>query len=211
MACFRWLQRFRHSRGYGVHSPFAFDLIRKVLSPQIHYYFFEEMADHLATNYPHIPQHSSINNLSFKLIHRFKAKKILEIGAGYGVNTLFLISPDGGIHCTCVERRSDRVALARELTATRSNQVLFLPELPREGLFDAIVIHPDADPYPPIELLLQFSHEETFWIIDRVNSRGSKQFWHNIVNDERIGITFDVDNIGLLFLRHTYCKMHVDL
>ena len=30
MRCYVWLCRFRHRRGYGIHSPFAFGLVTKV-------------------------------------------------------------------------------------------------------------------------------------------------------------------------------------
>ncbi len=38
-----WLMRVRHRKGYGVHSPFAFDLVTNVLYNGERYYAYEEM------------------------------------------------------------------------------------------------------------------------------------------------------------------------
>ena len=41
---FIWLYRFRHRCGYGVHSPFAFNLITHVIYESTAYYKYEELA-----------------------------------------------------------------------------------------------------------------------------------------------------------------------
>ena len=38
-----WLSRIRKRKGYGVHSPFAFDLVTNVLYNKEKYYAYEEM------------------------------------------------------------------------------------------------------------------------------------------------------------------------
>lgn len=208
MVPFSWLKRFRQSRGYGVHSPFAFELIQKVLSSRTHYYAFDEIADHLSANHPLVPPNKPLHHLSFRLVHHFNAMKILEINSGRGVNTLYLLSPDSRIHCTCVETRSEMVAEAIELTALKASQHAILSELPREERFDAIFLHLGVEPPPTLDSLIQLSHEETFWVIDQVNATRSKQYWCNIVNDERFGITFDMKETGIAFLRQTNSKLH---
>ena len=40
---FIWLYRFRHRCGYGVHSPFAFNLITHVIYESTPYYKYEEL------------------------------------------------------------------------------------------------------------------------------------------------------------------------
>ena len=47
MGCIRsawiWCKRFRHRKGYGVHSPFAFNLITWVIYEKLPYYKFPEL------------------------------------------------------------------------------------------------------------------------------------------------------------------------
>ena len=38
-----WLKRFRHRRGYGVHSPFAFDFLTYVVYERGEYYAYREL------------------------------------------------------------------------------------------------------------------------------------------------------------------------
>ncbi len=42
---FIWLSRFRHRCGYGVHSPFAFNLITQVIYESTPYYKYKDLAD----------------------------------------------------------------------------------------------------------------------------------------------------------------------
>ena len=208
MRRFRWIRRFRQSRGYGVHSPFAYELIRKVRSSGMHYYAFDEIADYLAAHHPGIPLNLPLHHLSFRLVNHFKAKDILEIHSGSGVNSLYLSSPGRDIHCTCVEESAEQIALARELTAPRSSQFTLLSQLPEEGTYDAIFIHFGEGRSLSPDSLLRLSGPDTFWVVYPVNTPRSKQFWRNVVNDERVGITFDMKDIGIAFLRQTYSKLH---
>ena len=41
---FIWLSRFRHRCGYGVHSPFAFNLITQVIYESTPYYKYRDLA-----------------------------------------------------------------------------------------------------------------------------------------------------------------------
>ena len=40
---FIWLRRFRHRCGYGVHSPFAFNLITQVIYENTPYYKYKDI------------------------------------------------------------------------------------------------------------------------------------------------------------------------
>ena len=42
---FIWLRRFRHRRGYGVHSPFAFDFITDVVYERTAYYKYKDLRE----------------------------------------------------------------------------------------------------------------------------------------------------------------------
>ena len=43
-----WLRRFRHRRGYGVHSPFAYHFLRDVVYEKTPYYAYHDLDSHLA-------------------------------------------------------------------------------------------------------------------------------------------------------------------
>lgn len=52
-----WLQRLRHGRGFGVHSPWAYRFIREVLRERLPYYAYPEV-DSLAKGWPGGREHA---------------------------------------------------------------------------------------------------------------------------------------------------------
>lgn len=235
MSLFRGWLRKKHARGYGIHSPFAFDLITNVIHARYGYYAFHDLRQILSENGLEGFATPALNHLSFRLVHYFNAKHILEINAANGVNTCYLTAPASDIHCTCVETDREKVAIARKLQAASGRKCEIVSEIPLFGSqpyntitengmktaqdeavplspqqqYDAIFINLNGKKeVPSIETLLQLSHEKTFWVIYPLKSSVSKQFWRNIVHDERISITFDRKEVGIAFLRFSYHKMH---
>ena len=41
--CLRWMRRFRHRRGYNIHSPFAFNLVTGVIYERGAYYAYDDL------------------------------------------------------------------------------------------------------------------------------------------------------------------------
>ena len=206
------LRRLRHSRGYGVHSPFAFNLIQKVLSSTDCYYAFDDIIHYLDTHFPdEVVKNSTLHHLSFKLVNYFKVKEILEIHSGKGVHTLYLLSPARDIHAVCVEKRQDQMRLAREITSARSNQCRLVDDLPAKGDYEAVFLHLEEEPAPSMDTLLTLSGDNCFWVVHPLIGLRNKQFWNNIVKDKRFGFTFTTRHIGVAFLRETYSKLHYDV
>lgn len=56
-----WLCRFRHRRGYGVHSPFAFDFLSEVVYEQTPYVLYSDLDPNLG------------------LLQRFRVRKVLHL------------------------------------------------------------------------------------------------------------------------------------
>lgn len=225
----RWWLRLRQSRGYGIHSPFAYDLITNVIYARYDYYAFYDIAQSLRKNGLHDDATAAFNRLSFRLINYFNAKHILEVNSGKGVNTCYLTAPASDIWCTCVEKEGEKVAVAKKLHST-AGCCEYVTTLPPSGSvkYDAIFINLkerevvqgatagqkmqdeiDVQEYLSIETLLPFSHEKTFWVIHSLKSRRSKHFWSAIVKDERFSVTFDImKKVGIAFLRPSFHKVH---
>lgn len=212
MTWFGGLKRQKHLRGYGVHSPFAFNLIRKVFSCTAHYYAFDDINRYLTTHFPdEVTSNEFLHQLSFKLVNYFKVKEILEVHSGKGINTLYLLAPTSEIHCTCVEEREEQVIVARDLTSIKSDQCTLMNSLPTKRCYEAIFLYLDEENPPTLNSLFQLSGENCFWVIYPLNISQNKQLWSNIVNDKRFGITFTKQNIGVAFLRESYSKLHFDV
>lgn len=205
----RWFSRRRQSKGHGVHSPFAFGLITKVLRSSHGYYAFFDIPEMLRDCGVELGKVTSFNYLSFRLVHHFKAENILEINSGKGVNTLFLLAPSPQIHCTCVEKDPACLSAARSL----HERLLFtpspgfspprfmgsLPPSSHEKPYDAIFVNINEEAPPHVDTLWELGHENSFWVIHSIREKQGKQFWKKIVNDERINVTFDMKEIGIAF------------
>ncbi len=218
MVLFRWLKRQKQSRGHGVHSPFAFDLITKVIHSPHPYYAFYDIPAMLHGQGLNPNLITPFNHLSFRLLRYFNSKNVLELNSGKGINTLFLMAAVPTIDCTCVEEDSALVSMARMLLENSppisrsnngTNQTLFPQFISsvamheegshHKGPFDAIFLNEGKVGLPTIEKLLEWSHEESFWVLHSIRKGAGKQLWKKIVNDERINVTFQTREAGVVF------------
>ena len=133
----------KHRKGYSVHSPFLFDLIRNVLYAGNNYYAFDEIEDlrnellnseeiinvsdfgagskvvrSNARKIKDIVRHSAVNekfgNLLFKLVLYFKSKTILELGTSLGLGTLYLATANSKSQVYTIEGCEETVKKASE-------------------------------------------------------------------------------------------------
>ncbi len=129
--------RYRH--GYGVHSPFVFNLITKVIEEGCPYYSFydiELVRKQLLfregnITYPDRKQKGKLRRRSigeivereaikpkhgallFRLTNYFKPQNILQLGPAMGLSTLYLTSYATGLRCIALENVSEFVPIAR--------------------------------------------------------------------------------------------------
>lgn len=129
--------RYRH--GYGVHSPFVFNLITKVIEEGCPYYSFgdiELVRKQLlfregSIAYPDRKQKGKIRRRSigeivkreaikpghgallFRLTNYFKPRNILQLGPAMGLSTLYLTSYATGLRCIALENVPEFVPIAR--------------------------------------------------------------------------------------------------
>ena len=215
MTVFKWLLRKRQSKGHGVHSPFAFELITKVLYSPYSYYAFSDIIKQVGHD-----QDKEYNQISFRLVNHFKPENILEVFPGKGLGSLYILSPSADINCTFIESDVENISYTKEIINgyfksrkhySKERNVFFktsLKEIPLEK-FDAIFINLDCEDISlySLERLFELSSENCFWVINHINKKLNKQLWRHIVNDARTGITFDFKNrTGIAFLRPVYQK-----
>ncbi len=120
----------RYRRGYGVHSPFVFNLITKVIEEHCSYYSIQDIElvrkqllhfDRVVT-YPDRQHKGKIRHrtigeivereaikpkhgaLLFRLVNYFKSKNILQLGPTMGLSTLYLTTYAAGINCIALEK-----------------------------------------------------------------------------------------------------------
>lgn len=208
---FRWLSRKKQAKGYGIHSPFAFDLITRVIYSPYSFYAFFDIHDMISQNDIN-PEESitDFNWLSFRLIHYLQSKKIVEINSGTGVNTLFLTASSRDIYCRCVEKDRKKRRVAEHLYAQRGANVEIVSSISAcDGeCYDAIFINLEDGDIPDMGTLAELSHSGTFWVLHPIKKGRGKQFWNEIVHNVTTRITFDIKDTGIAFLNPEFHKSH---
>ena len=221
MRLFRLFTRKKQSKGHGIHSPFAFDIITNVLNGPYSYYAFTDIPESFPYSKGESKKTKKFNHLSFRLVNHFKAINILEVNPENGLNTFYIKSPSSKINYKSISGISTSVNSVEEdasgvnvlsLSATQLNAShlnasgAYSTKLKYDAVF--ININEDKDSIPSIECLLDISHENTFWVINPINTKHSKQFCQLIVNHESVTTTFDTNNTLVVFLRQSYHKQH---
>lgn len=130
---------FRYRKGYGIHSPFVFNLITKVINERCSYYRFYDIEllrkqllfrEELIT-YPDRQQKGRLRRrtigeivkreairpkhgaLLFRLANHFKSRNIIQLGPSMGLSTLYLTSYAPELRCIALESVSEFAAIAR--------------------------------------------------------------------------------------------------
>lgn len=129
----------RYRKGFGVHSPFVFNLITKVIEERCPYYSFYDIElirkqllfrDNRIT-YPDRRQKGRLRSrtigqivereaikpkhgaLLFRLANYFKSRHILQFGPSMGLSTLYLTSYSPDVRCIALEAVPEFASIAR--------------------------------------------------------------------------------------------------
>jgi hypothetical protein len=198
------LYKIRHHKGHGIHSPFVFDLITKVIEEKTPYHAYEDIRA-LIEPYTFLYL-KKYNLLSFRLINYFNAGNILEIGSGYGINTICMTAPSSAAKCVSIETNEKKHSIARKLYGGRDRNIelhtSFRPadlKEKRDCIFLDLnnYISLPADIY---KYLGNISHEKTFIIVKGIRTnRRNQALWRSIINMDGRTAVLDLFNIGIVF------------
>ena len=157
-ARFRWLLRKKQAKGYGVHSPFAFDLLANVIYSPYSFYAFSDIPKLLLQNGLDPYLIGRFNHLSFRLIHHLRPTNIVEINSGIGINSLFLTAPSSDIRCRCVEQDEEKVSVAKHLQREIGRKCGVVSSLSAcDGeRYDAIFLNLDGKQIPDMHTLTEW-------------------------------------------------------
>lgn len=202
--CFKWLKRRKQARGFGIHSPFAYNFVTHIINEEYGFTAFLDI-DRLLCAHNIATADTKLHHLSYKLVRYFKPGKILELDTGKGINTLYISAASKDAVCHCFGSEKENVLLARNLHRTFNRHVEFINEIDLSESYDGIFVYLNTSPVD-MESLLSMSSDDTFWVIAGIKSGNGKRFWKAVVADERARITFDMNDIGVVVLKKSYHK-----
>lgn len=179
-----WCRRFRHRCGYGVHSPSDFFLITSVIYEKLPYYAYDRLkASAGSKSLPHYRE--KVNRLLFRLVNCYRPSVLVEVGTGNGDAFRYMKEARISMKAISVEG-TDWKETCRQLEKVQRIDFLHIAHTPyyKEVL----------------ELLLPYLHEGSSVVIgDIYASKERKAWWKELTNDERVRLTFDLYDIGLMF------------
>ena len=192
---FIWLSRFRHRCGYGVHSPFAFSLITDVIYEKMPYYAYSSLKEEqkkMVRECGWTKGSQKVNRFLFRLVNRVQPDTIIEVGRPSST-ALYLQSAKPS---------------ASYLFASDLSELFLDADTPVDFLY--------MNNYQNPELMEEVFHicaqrvtlKSVFVVQGICYSKKMKTLWNQLKEDERVGVTFDLYDLGLLFFDKTKIKQH---
>ena len=182
-----WCRRFRYRCGYGVHSPSDFFLITSVIYEGLPYYAYKTLKETpLLKSLPHYRE--KVNRLLFRLVNFYHPTLLVEVGEGNGDSFRYM----------CAARPSMKSVGLKGLDKEET-LCLLNKELLQEKSLD--FLHIGFTPYymEAFEAACSYLHEGSCVVIgDIYASEERKEWWRRLTEDERVRISFDLYDVGIL-------------
>lgn len=209
----RWLT----GRGFGVHSPWAYDLIENVINERLPYYAYEDLYYFWEKAPQYLPQYpQSRDELLFRLVNRFNPRFILEAGTGAGVSTGYLASVSKSSRVVTVDAPHPAEKEVRRNLRKFPN----IEYIPADILktVKGMVESGDIPQFVHIahtalwrevaEAIIPYAGTDMVIVVEDMGSKQKKEWWNEIIKDSRVGVTFQMKKAGLLFFDPKMNKQH---
>lgn len=190
---FIWLSRFRYRCGYGVHSPFAFSLITDVIYEKRPYYAYQSLQEEqkkMMKEHGWKKGSRKINRFLFRLVNRMQPATIVEVGCP-SATSLYLQSAKPS---------------ADYLFAADLSELFLDAGVPVDFLYLNDYRHPELIEETFRICVSRTTPGSVFVVYGICYSKAMKTLWERLQTDERVGITFDLYDVGLLFFDKTKIK-----
>lgn len=200
--------------GYGVHSPWAYNFIENVINEHNAYYAYDYLYEHWKRSPEDLPQYGeNMDKLLFRLTNFVGPQFILEVGTGAGVSTAYMACVNSKSTCVTIDagnphqRKIDNNLkrfknIKYIITKNPLQDITAILEQNRQNNIPLDMVHIAHTDSPDIifETLLPYVNSKTLFVVNNINrSTKSKEWWKQIKNDPRVGVTFQFKRFGLVF------------
>ena len=224
-------RKLRYRKGFGIHSPFVYNLITKVIEEKSQYYAFREIEnfhsellkkkDFIAEITAKETQSSNYGAFLFRMINFFKCDTVIQVGCSTGVMSLYLVmaSPVKSKYFLLEERTNLLNSVRNFLSARSLKGISFLegdyPENIKsfqvsEKKADLIFINSipegiETDKF--YSLIKPLISKTTILIIDNITKDKQKRnLWLKVQETDEVRITINLYSAGILFFNDKYPK-----
>lgn len=234
----RLYRKIRYRKGFGVHSPFVFNLITKVIEERKPYYcFYDIELERMKLLDRHDPAEGCDGNnrtkppvrtvaelanreafpkkkgeLLFRLVHYFGSKRIVQVGTGTGISTLYLTSCATGLKCIALESRPEYARIASRLLEKHAANPVDIrvgeykesagPAWEEMGKVDFVFFHtPEEENNRALfREAVKHVHAGTIFVIDGIRrNKEMRVFWREVCRHPAVTVTADLYSAGIIF------------
>lgn len=165
----RWFARFRHRRGYGIHSPFAFSFVTGVVYERGRYYAYDALCDIFRA----APHHYGLRWKDCRLIFR-------------------LTNFQHPAQCLLWGFKADALPADMVRAACPHCRVL------TEGAQADLIIMADGWENTDAAQILSKLREGGMLIVQNIRSRRQRQAWHALTEQPQAQVCFDLYDFGIV-------------
>ena len=200
--------RFLNRRGFGIHSPWAYDLITSVIEETLPYYAYDDLYRFWELAPDYLPQYDeNIDKLLFRLVNALHPRTILEIGTGAGVSTGYLASVSGKTPCITLDAPHPATAqVAGNLKAFkqieyRSGDILTMLEDFADSCstIDFVHLAHTALFRESVEILLPCMNERSVIVVEGITGKHRRTWFEALADDPRTGVIITKGSMGMVF------------
>jgi len=168
-------------KGFGIHSPFVYDLITNVIEENREYYVYKELRAErkkLKRSGCRLRLREREHRLLFRIANRFRTYKMLVSGSDSGLIPLYLTKFSNSSQCTVIE------PVTQENNVATSDYDLLFIDFKYINNFN-------------INEIINKTGENAIMIFAGIDENAAK--WHEIASNLKVSVTVDLQNIGLAF------------
>lgn len=174
-----WILRIRYCRGFGVQSPSDYAFIRYVINEHYPYYAYSDIDD----AFPSLGRRErKIGRLCFRIANFLQPDAIV-------LHPSSTVMPEF-LKAGCAKAR----IVSKLADVERLRLLIFRLGCDSEELFSTALFMADDD---------------TVLVIEGIRrDRAAKAFWRRVRSTERVGMTFDLFYVGIVFFDHKRYKQN---
>ena len=191
-----WCKRYRHRCGYGVHSPSDFFLITYVIYEKQPYYAYGELKKQtFLDSLPHY--RTKVNRLLFRLVNYCHPHTLLEVGSGNGSSFDYMKAARPSVETRSIEGTERETLLELDEICSKWSRLDF--------------VHIGFTPYyrESLQRVLSKVNNQTCVVVGDIYETPEKEaWWKEVTADERVRISYDLYDVGLLFFEKNRYKQH---
>lgn len=219
-----WLLRFRHRRGYGVHSPFAFNFITSVIYERGEYYAYAELRTPRNERAKQVREAKKGHPKA--LILREKDERLLFRIINFAAPRTALIYGRDALRSMPYLQAGRRHCAFRQIEdfcSTSIDEVLapYAPTSPAQAPLDFLytttsAVPSEASAAPPVSAAtssvssapwaevfrraIEISSPTACFVVHGIHrSRRDHRLWRELIADPRVRVTFDLHDFGVAF------------